>query len=796
MKSLSIPSLFPRRLFAALLLFCLAYEFAPEPARAQQFDYGSVRLLQTGERSGALFFELNNLWKISWRKNTINVFPTELRWRANASSFLWPFPNIFKIFDVRSYGYEGRTALPFTTREPIVSGEPVEVRFAACAQVCLPIETTLTAERPTPQEQLFIAAALEQVPQKETETQTGLQLTYLPVDSAPNSYLEQGQAEGAENEQSVLLQGRFSSEQKLQNPRLIVERAAAEQGGLFEVTSLKGSRNLRFKAEGQLPRDAQQSAVRITLIADNLPPLSMLATPELAPSPYAVSASTSSAQSSSALLPSASSMLGLLLLAFLGGLVLNAMPCVFPVLAVKIASFARADSQDRDAKDRDESQQRKTANKTSSSLPSSRLQRALLANALGMMLAFLLLAGVLVLAKSGGEKLGWGFQFHWPVFSGSLAALLLLLACDGWRIATLPFPAYREKISEKNLSQKEEKTTRLKEWSSECATGVLLTWLATPCAAPILGSALSAAIVQQPPVLFLMFAVMGAGMASPLLLAAVFPRKVAKILPPPGAWSEILRKVLATAIFVASLWLFSIFAKQLSLSAAGILAIATLLVVLVLRRRQQTQTLSSNPGSNPGQARLLPTHPLARPLARFLARPLARFLVRPLVLPLILASPILVAVLLNLLPREGVLRQATPSSSFGEQDSRWQAFAPERIPELLASEQIVIVNVTADWCLSCKVLEQRVYKTAAVRERLEQSRRLVLMRADWTSADARISAFMREHKKNAIPLTALFAPAGEVLLLPELYGQQTFLDALAYTETLRARKPHDQASKP
>ena len=257
-----------------------------------------------------------------------------------------------------------------------------------------------------------------------------------------------------------------------------------------------------------------------------------------------------------------------------------------------------------------------------------------------------------------------------------------------------------------------------------------------------------------------------------------------------------MRKVLAAAIFVASLWLFSIFAKQLSLTAAGILAVATLLVVLVLRKRQQTQTLNRNPGSNPRSP------PGSNPgQIRFLARAIAKPLVIPLVLPLILASPILVAVLLNLLPREGVLRQATPSPSFGEQDSRWQdsrwqAFAPERIPELLASEQIVIVNVTADWCLSCKVLEQRVYKTAAVRERLEQSRRLVLMRADWTSADARISAFMREHQQNAIPLTVLFAPAGEVLLLPELYGKQTFLDALAYTETLRARNTHNKASNP
>ncbi len=770
-----------RRLFVAMLLLCLA----PVSARAQQFDYGSVRLLQTGERSGALFFSLNPSWKISWRKNTVNVFPTELSWRSNASSFLWPFPQTFDLFGAQSYGYEGRAALPFTTRSPFEAGERVAVSFAACAQVCLPIETTLTTELAGEQERRLIASLLRQVPQEAAQgsrREAGLRLTYLPV-ASPTEEGEGGGGEltlTGEEEQSVLLQGTWSSEQPLRNPRLIVERAAAEQGGLFALTSLKGkgSRKLRFAAEGRFARDASATSVRVTLAADNLSPVAVLATAELARSPYESSASSASstqssthleAQAASSLLPSSASMLGLVVLAFLGGLVLNAMPCVFPVLAIKITSLARADDADR--------KERQTTNKTS-----SKLQRALLANALGMMLAFLLLAFVLVLAKSGGEKLGWGFQFHWPVFNGSIAALLLLLACDGWRIVSLPFPAYSEKapakIPFKKSSKKfrktflnEETTSRRKEWGSECATGMLMTWLATPCAAPILGSALSAAVVQRAPVVFLMFALMGAGMATPLLLAAVCPRRVAKILPPPGAWSEILRKILALAILAASLWLFSIFAKQLSLTAASILAATTLLVVLALRKKQQAD------------ARGVPRRAFAS--------------VR---LALLLTSPVLVAVLLNILPNENTQQQKLEKQKLGVSPSQetaalvWQPFAPERIPAFLASDNLVVVNVTADWCLSCKVIEQRVYKTAAVRARLTRLP-VVLMRADWTSHDARIAAFLREHRRYAIPFTALFAPAGEVLLLPEMYGQKTFLDALAYAETLRAQTTRAQTTR-
>ncbi len=747
-------------------------------AQAQQFDYGSVRLLQTGEKRGALLFALNSPWKTSWRKNTINVFPTELRWRANTSAIRWPFPQTFEIFGVRSYGYEGRSALPFTTRAPIERGESVEVRFAACAQVCLPIETTLRVEQASEQERSLIANALRQVPQEETQASMqlpGLQLTYLPVDS-PDDALGAGvgAGEGQAEEQSVLLQGRFSSKQpqdntqSLRNPRLIVERAGTEQGGLFEVISIKTSGDLRFKAEGRLPRDTQQTLVRVSLAADNLLPLALLATPRLAPSPY-----ESSEQALSALLPSSASMLGLLLLAFLGGLVLNAMPCVFPVFAIKIAALARADAADRSERQQRKKQrkkQHKSAKTTSTRKTASGLQSALLANALGMILAFLLLASVLVLAKSGGEKLGWGFQFHWPVFSGSLAALLLLLACDGWRIVALPFPAYHEKVRPKK--DEEEKSSsilsRRKEWSSECATGMLLTWLATPCAAPILGSALSAAIVQRAHVVFLMFALMGVGMATPLLLAAAFPHRVAKILPPPGAWSEGLRKVLAVAIFAASLWLFSIFAKQLSFTAAVIVAVTTLLVVLILRRRQRRKNLPSRRSFSSAR------------------------------LALLLVSPVFAAVLLSLLPMENVLRRQSADRAPSRDTTflPWRDFAPERIPALLEANNLVVVNVTADWCLSCKVVEQRVFRTAVVGERLEQLRPFVLMRADWTSYDAGIASFMRAHRRYAIPFTVLLVPDGEVLLLPELYGKRVFLDALAYAETLRYRRGLDRVSKP
>ena len=422
------------------------------------------------------------------------------------------------------------------------------------------------------------------------------------------------------------------------------------------------------------------------------------------------------------------------------------------MLGVKITSFARAE-----AADRRERLLRKIDNKTGSNA-SSKLQRALLANALGMMLAFLVLAGVLVLVQSGGEKLGWGFQFHWPVFTGSLAALLLLLTCDGWRIVALPFPTHSAKAPHaKAPHESAQKTTRAKEWSSECVSGMLMTWLATPCAAPVLGSVLSTAIVQQAPVVFLMFALMGAGMAAPLLLAAAYPQRVAKILPPPGAWSEVLRKILATCVFAAAVWLFAIFAKQTSLTAAYTLTAATLLVVFALRRIQRT-----NARGTP-QRRAFATARLA----------------------VLLASPIALAATLSLFPPQQSLSQR--ERAYDTPSSFWQPFAPERIADFLAEENLVVVNITADWCLSCKVNEQRVYKSSIVRTRLEALQPLVLMQADWTSHDARIASFMREHNRYAIPFTALFAPEGEVLLLPELYGKQTFLNALAYAETLRYR---------
>ena len=124
------PLMSSRRLFVAMLLLCLA----PVSARAQQFDYGSVRLLQTGERSGALFFSLNPSWKISWRKNTVNVFPTELSWRSNASSFLWPFPQTFSAA-FRQYQHESQQQESEHHAERVC--QQGSLQLAACLVCCL-----------------------------------------------------------------------------------------------------------------------------------------------------------------------------------------------------------------------------------------------------------------------------------------------------------------------------------------------------------------------------------------------------------------------------------------------------------------------------------------------------------------------------------------------------------------------------------------------------------------------------------------------------------------------------------
>lgn len=243
--------------------------------------------------------------------------------------------------------------------------------------------------------------------------------------------------------------------------------------------------------------------------------------------------------------PGAKSLFGMLALAAVGGLILNLMPCVFPVLSLKVMAFAGD----------------KRHNTTLHGLIYST----------GVIASFVAIAALLIGLTYAGRAVGWGFQLQSPWFVGALAYLFLVLALSlsgFWELGG----------SWMGLGQN---MTRGNGYGSSFFTGVLAVLVASPCTAPFMGSALGYAVTQPPFTALLVFAALGAGMALPVLLLCAFPQWL-KHLPKPGAWMERLKQILAYPLYATAIWLLWVAGRQAGVNAMAALLGGGLLVALAL----------------------------------------------------------------------------------------------------------------------------------------------------------------------------------------------------------------------
>ncbi len=711
---------------------------AQSDSQATRFDYGNVKLVLTDKKNGALLFDLQKGWKAYWRKNSINSLPTKIEWKNQSSKIIWPVPNSFELLGLESYGYEGEIALPFINRAQEKIGNSAQVSFLVCSEVCLPIEKNLIAEIAGAKDNEKIIEALKLVPRTYSKQDSSVEIQYLPIAGktqgepvqALGQNLEQDLVQDlAEKTLEVVLVGNITlpENKKIKKPRLIIEESH-ENGYIFNVESIKNKRGvIKFKALGQFKKAEQKYNLRVTLLEEDYNkynhPIEWRTTAELAP--YK---NTFLQNESLQNILKSRPMLWLLIISLLGGLILNAMPCVFPVLAIKIAYIA----------------------KTSSDENIKNIRRALVANAAGMISAFLILALFIVVVSSSGRELGWGFQFQSPFFNAAIASILIVLAADGLGIINIPFAPYSQKREAGRQSLR-----------ADFITGVVITWLATPCAAPIFGSAMSLALAQKPSVIIIMFAAMGLGMASPMLLGAAFPARCAKILPRPGPWTEIVRKIIGAMVLLIAVWLLAIFAKQVSRLAAILLTAGIAASIATAIAIARSKIIYKNKrGKN------------------------------KIVLATLFATPLLLALILS----QAFVNTEKPNLEEYNTINEWEKFNPDKIQNLVDENNIVLVDVTADWCISCKLNEKLVFQSASVREEMKNME-VVQMRADWTAQDKRIEEFLRRHNRAGIPFTIIFVPEEETILLPEIFSPNTFFNALAYAERLRSINNSKQSAK-
>jgi suppressor for copper-sensitivity B len=398
----------------------------------------------------------------------------------------------------------------------------------------------------------------------------------------------------------------------------------------------------------------------------------------------------------------------MLLLGLVGGLILNAMPCVLPVLSLKVFGLVQSAASGRRA-----------------------VTSGALATSLGILFSFLTLAGVAIAARSAGAAVGWGIQFQRPGFVAFLTVVVVLFCLNLWGLFEIHLP-YR-------LAQLGGKGPR-EGLAGHFASGLFATLMATPCSAPFLGTAVGFALAQEAPVIASMFAAIGVGMALPYLAIAAAPG-IARLLPRPGAWMETVRGAMGFLLAGSAVWLFFVLAGQVSPEQVAFVQLGLLLLALFTWLKARV-----------GAGRLLRTAAAFGMVAA-------------------VAGTLYAAASGEVLARTSQVEESAGLIP-------WVPWDRAKSASLVASGTKVFVDVTADWCFTCKVNERVILETPEVAAAFEEHR-VVAMKADWTNRNDEIARFLAEHGKYGVPFYLLHRPGQEPHIFSELPSKSALIAAVA-----------------
>lgn len=641
-------------------------------------------------------------WHTYWRNAGDSGAPTEITWDLpagfSAGEIQWPFPERIIYGPLVNFGFNDLALYPVLITPP---ASPVadnitlkaKVRWLVCADICIPEQTELTLTLPAgtgfgvdSASQADFLTARQKIPAViDLPTRWSLvdeQLVIqVPMGGDPNQVrrveyfpFTDGVIENAAPQQLDLT----SDSMTLTVPKGWDYSATSSLDGIIVVYENVGA------------DDAED------VIASAF---------EIRPTSGTFVAAPSNA--------SGISIWTAIALAFIGGLILNLMPCVFPVLSIKVLSLVQQVGSD---------------------------QTSIKAHGwvylLGVVLSFMLIAGLLISLRAGGAQIGWGFQLQSPWVIGLLVYLFFLIG--------LNLSGFFE-IGTTMMSAGESLVQR-KGYSGSFFTGVLATIVAAPCTAPFMASAIGFALTQSNLMALLIFAALGLGMAAPYLLLCYSPALL-RALPRPGAWMARFKELLAFPMYASAIWLVWVLTQQAG--AMGVLTILGGLLLLVF-------AIWLVQGLSGASLR----HKVVIGIAWLLAA-------LALSLPIQLQSPVTRNESQDIVSGPG---QSYEGPVFG-------TYSEKNLASLRASGP-VFVNLTAAWCITCKVNEAVALNQKAVRSAFE-AKKVQYLKGDWTNQDAEISRLLEAYGRSGVPLYLLYAGAsGEASLLPQILTQSIVIDAI------------------
>ncbi len=389
------------------------------------------------------------------------------------------------------------------------------------------------------------------------------------------------------------------------------------------------------------------------------------------------------------------------LFALLGGLILNIMPCVLPVLGMKLSTILGTHGAQR-----------------------TQIRRQFLASSAGIISSFWILAGFLLLVKSSGQALGWGIQFQNPYFIAVMVIITAIFTANMLGLFEIQLPSG---------AQTWLATTGDQSYIGHYLQGMFATLLATPCSAPFLGTAVAFALGASNGELVTIFTALGLGMSIPWLVIAAFPA-IAQRLPKPGKWMNSIKIFFALMILATCLWLLSLLTIFIGSTKVLVIAAVLLLTLLVLIYRVHGKKI-----------------------------------LFVIIAGLIILGGVTLTIV-NLNKKSGLIQQ--------QNSLNWQVLDSNTIQQQVAAGKTVFVDVTADWCVTCKANKIGVINQDPVYSALKANN-IVLMKGDWTKPSAKVSQYLHHYGRSGVPFNIVYGPnAPNGIELSTILTKKAVIDAL------------------
>jgi thiol:disulfide interchange protein DsbD len=711
-----------KRLLVLLLLLIGAAPFGQKPAFGQtvvQTDNVRAELLAdvSAVKPGEPFWvalrqTIRPKWHTYWKNPGESGLPIEIKWNlpagVTAEPIVWPTPRLFDIGGVVNYGFQDEAMLLVRiTPAANLSGNALklgaEANWLVCEDVCIPEEAKFELSLP-------IAAAPAPAP---TATQALFDKARqsLPTESPwPARY-----GVSKSGDPTLLVEARGLKPDGVRD----VYFFPAEWGAVASMakqTATVGADGIRIPlkrgdAKSALPDRLSGTLVLTEKTADGEIKHAFDVSAKLDPA-FVTGSPLAGAEGAEAL-----SLIRALLFALLGGLILNLMPCVFPVLAMKAAALARmAGHQQREM----------------------RLDG--IAYTAGVLVAFAAMAAVVVAVRASVGDVTWGFQFQSPVFSLLVAYLFFVIGLNLSGVFEISgrFAGIGQGLANRS------------GYVGPFFTGVLAVVVATPCTVPFMAAALGFALSQPAPQTVAVLLALGFGLALPYLLLSITPA-LQRLLPRPGPWMERVRQFLAFPMYASAVWMVWVLIQQTGADGViyalgGMILIA--FAIWLLRLGMGTEASASR--------------------ATWLRRGFA-------------AVAVLLAFGAALKLEDGPATAASASGapSGGVNFDGWERYSRQRLDQAIAAGKPVFVDFTAAWCITCLVNERVALETPAVRKAFEQAG-VVKLKGDWTNRDPEITATLKELGRAGVPLYLWWAPHAErPKILPQVLTEQLILSELA-----------------